>query len=559
MRMFIGTEYCSNSLDRDSKKGESRGESLRSIASLCVEMKIETVFVHCQNRKRKLSINELSKAGSNVYGYMIQSEKVFKDGVVVSFNTSSGGNDISSDIIPIGGTLKKRKLGTTITIRGLFHRHIVRRKHHDNASNSAQLRACLRLLALCYPTVSFKLKSTGKVECSYKAPPCTAPATLPSLRSESRALILRLSELYPNEFTQENSIELAFEENQHTSSSNADNSRNFRAFGALCIFDDDDDDAVRNKELEVVAINVRTATHRDKLADNILSQVRLCRGNKPLCYADCSASFFIHVSSRNGELVVKDSISTITIPQVDRLTNFLKRKIAKSMMDSEQLPRYETKHENSNSSLCSRNSSIWNIGGKGIVKGEHIMSSTLKTTAAENIMNGTENDPKSPPSPFSTAFLGTEQPRRPIETKMKPKAKPDGNLSCLSFDDAFLDDSTSPATGDFNYDFEDAQDITASSSLWTKQRVKGLERTIAAMASDANVGVHAEKISLTKNMLATAEVLAQVEEKFIIINACGVICAVDQHAADERVALEKLENALFNPDMHDDMVIHLTN
>lgn len=44
-----------------------------------------------------------------------------------------------------------------------------------------------------------------------------------------------------------------------------------------------------------------------------------------------------------------------------------------------------------------------------------------------------------------------------------------------------------------------------------------------------------------------------------MINACGVLCAVDQHAADERIALEKLEGALFNPEMSGDHMIHLTH
>ena len=64
--------------------------------------------------------------------------------------------------------------------------------------------------------------------------------------------------------------------------------------------------------------------------------------------------------------------------------------------------------------------------------------------------------------------------------------------------------------------------------------------------------------TLTKKMLSSAEVVAQVELKFIIIKTCGIICAVDQHAADERVALEKLVSALSNPDMHDDTVICMT-
>ena len=310
MRMFIGTEYCSNdSHDRVIRK---KGEALRSIASLCVEMKIETACSkNTDSRKRKLGTKEVSKSGSR--GYIIHSEKVFKDGVVVSFNQSSGGNAISSAIIPIFSDANKEKAGTTITIRGLFHRHAVRRKHSNFAGEEkalssaelAQIRACLRLLALSYPNIAFKLKngSTGKVDCSYEPPEWahkftgpltsslpTVTATSPSLSIESRALTLRLCEVYPNEFIEENSIELAFEENKDTSNSKKDSSRtNFRVFGALCISDDGDEDIVRNRELEVVSINGRLATHSDKLADIIL---KLCRGNKPSKFPESPSILF---------------------------------------------------------------------------------------------------------------------------------------------------------------------------------------------------------------------------------------------------------------------------
>jgi len=579
MRMFIGTEYCSN--DSHDRVVAKKGEALRSIASLCVEMKIETACCskNADNRKRKLGTKEVPKSGSN--GYIIRSEKVFKDGVVVSFNQSSGGNAISSVIIPTLSDAYKEKAGTTITIRGLFHRHAVRRKHSNLAGEEkesssaelAQIRACLRLLALSYPNVAFELRngSTGKVDCSYKSPEWahkftgpstsslpTVTATSPSLIMESRALTLRLCEVYPNDFIEENSIELAFEENKETSNSKKDSSRtNFRVFGALCISDDSDEDTVRNRELEIVSINGRLATHSDKLADIILSQVRLCRGNKP----NYSVCFFIHISSRSGELVVKDSIATISIPQVDRLAKFLKRMVGKAIMDSEQTMVYDVRNADSQSSTCMQNSS-WNIGEKRIVKGQYIMSSTFKTTSVATKGSGKNQrtrQPKPPSSPFSSAFFDTDEPKKSTETEMKSKIKPDEDLSMLSFEDAFLGDTrksetSNPTNNDSSYDFDDdVQDTTVASSLWTKQRVKGLERKIA------NIGACEEKISLTKEMLAKAEVIAQVEEKFIIIKACGVLCAVDQHAADERIALEKLESALFNPEMHDGMMIHMTN
>lgn len=53
------------------------------------------------------------------------------------------------------------------------------------------------------------------------------------------------------------------------------------------------------------------------------------------------------------------------------------------------------------------------------------------------------------------------------------------------------------------------------------------------------------KISLTKKELSTSKVIGQLDTKFIIINVGdGILCAVDQHAADERVSLEKLEKTL---------------
>jgi len=140
----------------------------------------------------------------------------------------------------------------------------------------------------------------------------------------------------------------------------------------------------------------------------------------------------------------------------------------------------------------------------------------------------------------------------------------------LSFEDAFLEqddptpkqsedpDTATSSSMDFNYNFDDEQDTSATSTVWTRQRIKGLERTIANLAPEAST-TGSDGISLTKEMLSNAQVIAQVELKFIIIKtACGVLCAVDQHAADERVALEKLESALCNPNLHDDTIINLT-
>jgi len=273
------------------------------------------------------------------------------------------------------------------------------------------------------------------------------------------------------------------------------------------------------------------------------------------------------VSSRRGELVVKDSIATISVPEGNILTNFLQGMIAKAMVESDHSMLCNVKNASSQSDTHKQKSG-WGIASKGAVKGQQIVMSSslkLKTVAAAA---GTVDEhlstlkPMSPPSPFSSAFFGTDEPKVTTHAKLKSKGKTDKDSSFLSFEDAFLDapkaNTSQPATDVFDYDFNDVDDTAAASSLWTKQRVKGLEGKIAAIAAGANDGVE-EKISLTKEMLAEAQVIAQVEEKFIIIKARGVLLCVDQHVADERVALEKLERALFCPEMHDRMVIHMTH
>ena len=286
MRLYIGTNYCSNGAEI-SGTGR-KGETLRSLASLCLEMKIDTRHAAADNRKQQAlsNVNGISSLESN--RGIVQCEKVFRSGRVVSFNQSTE-NNITSSVLPKinrPNSTKEKKPGTTITIRGLFHHHAVRRKHltnQDGTSNSqdlAQVRACLRVLALSYPHVAFELSFNGKVDCSFQTS-ITSSNVSPSLRLKSRALIQRLCEMYPNEFTQDLSIELTLEESSS------------QIFGALCIFEEEgDDNVLRNRELEMVCVNGRVATQSNVLPDVVLSQVKLERGSKSSkCMCACDVSF----------------------------------------------------------------------------------------------------------------------------------------------------------------------------------------------------------------------------------------------------------------------------
>jgi len=282
---------------------------------------------------------------------------------------------------------------------------------------------------------------------------------------------------------------------------------------------------------------------------------------------DCSVHFFIHISSKSSELVIKDSIATNSVPHIDKLANSLKKMISNAMMNSQQsMKSYDMKATTDSQSIYTQSTSF----SRPMVKGQHITSSFDTTLAAprkrSTIKTTTANYPS---SPFSSAFFtDTIQSNDTNTDTTKSTGDTDMSTNELSFEDAFLQQDipkpkrvvTTSSNMDFDYNFDDEQDTSATSTVWTRQRIKGLERTIANLAPEASTsGSDGGKISLTKEMLSNAQVIAQVELKFIIIKtACGVLCAVDQHAADERVALEKLESALSNQDLADDTIIKLT-
>ena len=408
--------------------------------------------------------------------------------------------------------------------------------------------------------MEFKIKelSTGKVDCTFKAPEWALKTTAksPSLSIESRALVLRLRDIYLEEFSQDDLIELAYEENAHKPNSAGSNRQaNFRAFGALvCITEDIPAiDIVRTRELEITTINGRLATHGDRLADCIVNQVRLRRGDCEYfsCtlqylflllansqssdqYVDVSVRFFIHIYSNSSKLVVKDTLAMVSVPQMDRLGKFLRSMAAKAIMSSDLSTSYNVNNDSLQCSVYSHNSS-WNMDKK-VVTGQHIISSNNPKSKISAAMKKDcqSSLKKPPPSPFSNACFDTV-PRRPSEMKYLDKTvntekkyteKPDASL--LSFEDALFEQSEPEisSTGNANtYDFdpENEKDTQAVTSTWTRQRVKGVERSIAALAPEASTGTSGGAISLTKKMLSTAKVVAQVDEKFIIIKACGII------------------------------------
>lgn len=149
-------------------------------------------------------------------------------------------------------------------------------------------------------------------------------------------------------------------------------------------------------------------------------------------------------------------------------------------------------------------------------------------------------------SPFSDAFL-SGQPMTDLARKDSPT---------VCFEEAFF---SSEATGggvvagsETATGSNDSVEVEMQPQpSWTRTRLRALESQISSLAVDPATAARgrgtrrpAPPMTLSKEMISKSQVVAQVDDKFIVINAGGLLCIVDQHAASERVGLERLERRL---------------
>lgn len=262
MRTLIGTEACCN--DAFIVFGnQGRGDSLRSIASLCVECKIESTFE--------------SKNGKN-----ISSTKVIQNGVTVSYEDSTGHWSSSSSVLPSSARsiATNNRTGTRITLRNMFQQFAVRRKYHHSRDLLAEVRTVISMLALAYPLVSFKLVNgeNGKVDLSFDSLPSndfSTPLTCRVLRhndfsaklkDEANALAIRMDKMNTNDdFLGRRAIQLTGEDGNV-----------FRAFGVILLSNGESDCSGRKMQ---IAINGRPATQTKRLAEIVQDKVKKCFGS----------------------------------------------------------------------------------------------------------------------------------------------------------------------------------------------------------------------------------------------------------------------------------------
>ena len=176
-----------------------------------------------------------------------------------------------------------------------------------------------------------------------------------------------------------------------------------------------------------------------------------------------------------------------------------------------------------------------------------------------NSLQGASADDTTKPSsasPFTDAFFGG-QPMTDLERKSPTICFEEAFLSagptsgCGAIEDSQDSENIPPADEVQPQPSEEDRSLDVVNTSWTRTRLRALEDQISSLevnpatSTRGQGGRLAPSMTLSKEMLSKAEVIAQLDDKYVIIKAGGgLLCVVDQHAADERVSLERLERRL---------------
>jgi DNA mismatch repair ATPase MutL len=263
MRTLIGTEACTNDASLEIFGSQGRGESLRCVAALCVEVTIESTFL--SNNKS-----------------LVSSTKLIRNGVTVSFEDST--DHKTSSILPMMRSSIKTTRGTRITLRNFFQHFAVRRNHRSENLLS-HVRSMLILMSLIYPLVSFQLiNGTGEVDVLLDAPL--------SAEEFSGALTCRVPQLGTSSATLEDEADALVDRMNkiNSTSSEEDLGRtiklsgkggNVRAFGV--IFVRDEDAICRGGRKMQFAVNGRPAAQAKQLTEFIQERIKKHFGRGSAC------------------------------------------------------------------------------------------------------------------------------------------------------------------------------------------------------------------------------------------------------------------------------------
>mmetsp|Transcript_12225 Transcript_12225/g.22920 ORF Transcript_12225/g.22920 Transcript_12225/m.22920 type:complete len:976 (-) Transcript_12225:242-3169(-) len=633
-RQYIGTKNCSSQIFfRDNKsatdatadvaqmKNYYKGESLKALASLSIEFRIFTTYVVERSGEDGILSASAAQKETACGGGAIRRrnllasapEKPLKKRKRKSFLDESANSIIhrSQQKAPraalVTSTMSTEKIvrnnetflfrsfpntnvvkptGTSIELFGLFHKHHVRLKQHQQMMQDgnhqvpwSKVRNCVQVLAMAYPHVTIRLYSTKNT---------TMPDTVwaqstsiakigPSLFDHQRfsmhplytmAMKQRLLDLNGMDGADVNSgtfLRVFYSESCNNSNNSDEHKLSSKDFvkdktltGVINSMRESKKkwnicgilyemllppnsttseslSSTAKKDNGFIFVNGRLYKHQAALLDLVFS---ICHCNDDSSKAYSSQwSFVFHITCPSFEvnLVHDEFRSYSVVGQRNRLIDLISCAIKNAF------------HEDSKRRVM--------YHGDQNLKESH----SLTTTTGSNLLSNSTDSLLY----RSTRIISGEHLKKNIcnERNDKVDILSINNSDAISRKDTLFDDAFSLQAVNYKGHMMSPRTKTAvninneqttrlptirpnQSQLgmtWTKSKLKALDTQIASLthASKSN-----HPIVITKDMLSKAEIIAQLDSKFIVVNMCGILSLLDQHAADERVGLERLEEAL---------------
>lgn len=635
-RQYIGTKNCSSQiLFRDNKsatdatadvaqmKNYCKGESLKALASLSIEFRIFTTCVversgedgilsasaaqketpcgggairrrnllasapekPLKKRKRKSFLDESASSihrsqqkapRAALVTSTMSTEKIVRNNETFLFRSFPNTNVV-------------KPTGTSIELFGLFHKHHVRLKQHQQMMQDgnhqvpwSKVRNCVQVLAMAYPHVTIRLYCTKN-----KTMPDTVWAQStsiskigPSLFDHQRfsmhplytmAMKQRLLDLNGMDGADVNSgifLRVFYSESCNNSNNSderklsskdfvkdktltgvinsmRESKRKWNVCGVLyemlhpsnSITCESLSSIAKNnsKDNGFIFVNGRFYKHQAALLD-LVSSICHCYDDSSKAYSS-QWSFLLHITcpSFDVHLVHDEFRSYSVVGQRNRLMDLISCAIKNAFHEDSK--RRDTNPGDQNliesrsltttkcSSLLSNSTDSLLYRSSRIISGDHLKKNICNERNDKvDILSISNSDAISREETFfDDAF--SLQPAKYKGHIMSPTTKSTVNIK--------NEQSTRLSTIRPNQ--------SQLGMTWTKSKLRALDTQIASLT-------HASKsdhpIVITKDMLSKAEVIAQLDSKFIVVNICGILSLVDQHAADERVGLEHLEEAL---------------
>jgi DNA mismatch repair ATPase MutL len=256
---------------------------------------------------------------------------------------------------------------------------------------------------------------------------------------------------------------------------------------------------------------------------SLLSLVRhsknITRNTLSLYFSGCLFSIYVTCPNKYIDLVIDDTKSFCCVRQSDRLMTCITRALTKALAETANTTKLSTIRSNINILECRETKDKdlkepVNYGSTRIVSGS---KSKRISAVQDEISQTSEGLNKNTSSPFSRAFLESDQNSMNIH-------KAHHVIKRESF--GFIKSSES----------------NISSMQWTRSRLRALDEDLKNLLGNQDSSYRGLK--LTKSMMSSCQFIGQVDSKYILVQMDGIICAIDQHAADERIGLERLERLI---------------